>query len=1134
MPETPDTTLVIRHLENTAPPQFEVLRPSDAKPAGPFSPPPAAGFPVEGRPDSDLLQELRWYLEDFLTYPFPPETDHAKRVLKALQDWGEQSFRALFANRDAGRMFDAATAADYANLRLQISSDDPRILAWPWEALRNDEIGVELAHTCRIERKLNALPDPRPIPEALPQDRIRILLVVCRPYGDEDVRFRSVARPVVDLIESQNLPAEVEVLRPPTFPQLREHLRQHKGRYHILHFDGHGANHGAPAHNGYQLTAPEGLLVFETEEGKPDPITASTLNKLLVDSDVPTVVLNACQSAMQSQDAVDPFASVAAALLRAGTRAVVAMSYSLYVSGAQEFLPAFYSRLFDSGRLPKAVMAGRQRMLEQPKRVSARGPFELSDWLLPVIYQQEQVDFSFAAEAERTKRESKLNDDLRGRVERMQFIGHDGPLLELERAMRLRPAGILIHGLGGVGKTTLAAGFLDWLDKTGGLDHPPFWFDFREIRSAEFVVNSIGTPLFGGNFPAMGSLEQRIDGLAQALKENPFVIVWDNFESAAGLESVGVPSNLPPEDREVLRRLLDGLYQGKSKVLITSRSEEKWLPAPRCRGPKVELPGLDGEERWEFCGEILRDLGITVNREDPELAQLMDMLRGHPLAMRAVLPKLETTSPAQLMAKLKSNLAQPAGDEQWDQVQATIRLVVDAMPPELQPLLSLVGMHEAYVDGDHLEAMAGSLGPENTHGQVDDALAALATVGLVRELGQAVYEMHPALTGFLRGRGATEPSARSFVEVMGSLAQQYTSKELHEQRVVFQLHGANFRFALAEAGRLGMEAHLAALTQALATYALHDRDYSEAERLYQELAERRTLLGDARGRAAAYHNLGRVALGRRDFEAAEQWNRKSLAIKENQGDEQGAATSYHQLGMVAEERRDFEAAERWYRESLAIKEKQGDEPGAAISYHQLGNVAEERRDFAAAEQWYLKSLAIREKQGDEHHAAASYHNMGAVAQERRDFSAAEQWYLKSLAIAEKHGNEHAAAGTYSQLGIVAQLRRDFEAAEKWYLKSLAIEEKQGNEHGTARSYHQLGRVAEKRRDFDAAGRWYLRALEIYSRTESQHNAQIVVRSFLRAHQLAPPTEQSEIRKMWEEAGLPWPEDTNADAANAPG
>ena len=72
---------------------------------------------------------------------------------------------------------------------------------------------------------------------------------------------------------------------------------------------------------------------------------------------MPGVVLNACRSATHEEDAEDPFASVAAALLRAGTRSVVAMSYSLYVSGAQQFLPAFYRRLFERGSFAELALA---------------------------------------------------------------------------------------------------------------------------------------------------------------------------------------------------------------------------------------------------------------------------------------------------------------------------------------------------------------------------------------------------------------------------------------------------------------------------------------------------------------------------------------------------------------------------------------------------------------------------------------------------------------------------------------------------------------------------------------------------------------------------------------------------------
>ena len=58
---------------------------------------------------------------------------------------------------------------------------------------------------------------------------------------EPNVRYRSLARPLIELIHSHNLPAHVEVLRPPTFEQLRQHLRAKPSFYHVLHFDGHGA-----------------------------------------------------------------------------------------------------------------------------------------------------------------------------------------------------------------------------------------------------------------------------------------------------------------------------------------------------------------------------------------------------------------------------------------------------------------------------------------------------------------------------------------------------------------------------------------------------------------------------------------------------------------------------------------------------------------------------------------------------------------------------------------------------------------------------------------------------------------------------------------------------------------------------
>ncbi len=136
------STRRIQHCPSDGEEQFQVVRVGDSKTTKPVAVAPPVGFPVAGRPDSDLMRELRWYLEDFLGYPFPPETEHADRVLEALGKWGRQAFDALFDNRKAGDFLRGAMdQGRYDRLNLQIASDDPRVLAWPWEALEDSQAG---------------------------------------------------------------------------------------------------------------------------------------------------------------------------------------------------------------------------------------------------------------------------------------------------------------------------------------------------------------------------------------------------------------------------------------------------------------------------------------------------------------------------------------------------------------------------------------------------------------------------------------------------------------------------------------------------------------------------------------------------------------------------------------------------------------------------------------------------------------------------------------------------------------------------------------------------------------------------------------------------------------------------------
>jgi tetratricopeptide (TPR) repeat protein len=1154
MSSTDKKVLAIQHAEGSVPATFALTRLSDGKSLAQVTIPSPYEFEVEGQPNSNLMRELRWYLEHFLDYPFHPETDHADRVLDALKSWGSQAFNALF-DRSDGREWLSRSGI------LQIRSDDPQVLSWPWEALYDSRAGSYLGHRYRIERRLNQLEDAPDLGD-LPTDRVNILMVVARPY-ENDVRYRSIARPLVELIRSRNLPAHVDILRPPTFDQLRAHLRAHPHFYHVIHFDGHGGYGNSDDRYGpHQYRAPQGCLVFEDDKGKEDAKSANDLSTLLHEHAVPAVVLNACQSATLDEKAEDAFATVATALLRSGMRSVVAMAYSLYVSGAKVFLPAFYGRLFETGSVAEAALAGRQQMLVDKKRISARGPFPLEDWLLPVLYQQAPLDLSYAGHAEGEAFESHLPEEVQQHREAYGFIGRDGPILEMERALQRETPCILIQGLGGVGKTTLARGFLRWLDETGGLDDA-LWFDFRDIRSAQHVINRTGEAFYGANF---GVAANKLELIARALRKRRVVMVWDNFESAA--------QNLRGVDRDELGRFLDAIRGARGKVIMTSRSREEWL-TPQQRF-EVRLGGLDREERWEYCEKILSEIGLAskVNRDDSELRDLMEQLKGHPLAMRAVLPRLERMTATAVSKALKTNLAELGLNENEEQGRlfATLRFVEKGLPDELLPLLGLVGLHESYVSARLMELMAKQVDPTWTRARIDRLMAALGAAGLVRDVGNATYEMHPLLTSYLRSHcGVSESCQRAFVDVMVSVANFLVQRLLRGQGLPFIVHDVAIRHALDLSANLRMDRAFAGLTQALAAIAQETRDFAEASRLYQQLSRHCAAIGDSKWEGDAYHQLGVVAEEQRDFANAREWYLKSLAVEGRLKNEQGAAITYNQLGTIAQKQRDFAKAREWYLKSLAIEEQLGNQSGAAGSYHNLGTLELQLRDFATAREWYLKSLAIHEELENLDGAAATYQQMGRIAEEQDDYGTAGEWYLKSLAIRTQQGDEHGAMQIYHQLGWIAQQQGDLSAARDWYLKSLAINERQRNEYAAAKNYLHLGGLAEQQKDFVTAREWFLKSLAINERHGDEHGAarararlgQLAglqgnmeesgrlltssIRFFLEAGDdyraegvmkilavfflRSSPEDKQRLRTMWKEANLgPFPDETSEGAS----
>jgi tetratricopeptide (TPR) repeat protein len=1102
---------------------------------------------VPGRSDGSLMTELRWYLEHFLDYPFPPETERAARVLAALESWGLAAFTALFLA--GGPIMDDATGGG----GIEVQSDDPGVLSWPWEALRGPS-GAPLATRWPTSRRAGASGrrpgDGLAQPLALPTDRINILLVIPRPFGAADLGYRSIARSVVDL--AATLPVQVDVLRPPTLARLREQLDRSQARYHVVHFDGHGTYAGG--------SGAEGQLIFEKNDGTADPVSAGQLQELFTSHLVSGVVLNACQSAMIGPEAESAFASIAAALLASGVPSVVAMSYTLYASGAHELVPAFYRRLLESGRFGEAVRWGRDCMRAQPGRVCSRGRFELEDWIIPVLYQDAPVEVPLVAPRARPVRDSHLPPDLRPDTEHGRPpLGRDGPILALERALHLPPPAILVTGLGGIGKTTVVRQLLQWLDTTDGLEREPFWFDMRQIKSAAYIFDRIGERILGAGFGA-ATLEQRVARLAAALHDNRFLIVWDNFESASGLEGTGSGSNLDGQGLAELAGFLRTLTGGRTKVLITSRSEEPWLE----KGNRTRLPltGLDGEERWQYCEQLLSDAGLTLDRAHPELQHLMDLLNGHPLAMQVIMLQLGDRTPGEITAALRTNLAAlklDGGGDQEAQLLSAVRMLDAVIPNTLRPLLIAVSLHEANISLVDLRTIAARVSEVWTKAEVDRLAGILVGAGLLRRTRGDQLEMHPTLTGYLRSTVPHDDAwSRAFVEVMKAIAADLVDRLARQERRPFAPYLLTFRSALEEARRLGMEVEDAALTDAVGLSALEQGELDEAELQFEHLRQYPD------GQGIACQHLGMVAHAKRHLDVAVRWLRQSLEPERRLGAFYAAA-SYHELGVIAEERRNFGDAEDWYRRSLQIKEKLvGDQRlRIATAYHQLGRLAEKARRFDVARDWYTKARDLRIELGDDEAGVAveifqlgviesrlgnvseaktlfrsvlatnerlgppkakayTCHELGILADGAGHFDEAEEWYLRSLAIKEKIGDLVGAANTYSHLGLTRKNRGDLDGARAWLEKSHGVCLQLGDPHAVAVSEMNLGALANAAKDFVVSGEWSVQALKVV-RYCDQHLARLTAENFELAYDRAGTGDRSRLRQMWERARLgPFP------------
>ena len=1063
-------------------------------------------------------EDIRWYLEDFLQYPHDPAPRIAARIEERMAEIGTELFMALFQSSDDARDLWATLRARLNETRVEIVTTVAQATAIPWELVRDPKTDTPLP--LRARSFVRAQPQAAQVPH-IPETesgQVRILLVICRPGTGDDVPFRSVAsRLVKGLSENARAIFQLDVLRPPTFEQLGRVLRRAHtdGQpYHIVHFDGHG---------GYINAAWSGShsrLLFENPAAGDNRqlVDGTTLGKLLAETGVPVLVLNACRSAYADPPTApvdaestggDPhthvraFGSLAQEVMDAGAAGVVAMRYNVYVATAAQFVADLYAELIRGRTLGEAVTFCRKQLADM------RETRPIEDWSVPVVCEAAPISLFPAPDthealtvilAEDQGVPSRGDLDLKlPKIPDAGFFGRDETILALDRAFDTQQI-VLLHAYAGSGKTVTTGEFARWYALTGGVQGTVLFTSFEQYQPLARVLDRIGDH-FGSELERTGvhwlalDDKDRRNVALQVLKQKPVLWIWDNVEPVAGFPS-GTKSAWSKEEQEELVDFLREVRDTRAKFLLTSRRGERtWLgenlPA------RIKIPPMPMWERVQLARAIAEKHGRRLTDVE-DWFPLLKFTQGNPLTVTVVVGQalrdgLKTREQIEAFVE-RLRAGEAAFDEEVSEgrsrsLGASLSYGFEhAFSEEERKQLALLHLFRGFVDVDVLRVMGG---PEfdwclpEVRGLTREAgiilLDRAAEIGLLTAHGGGYYTIHPALPWFFKslfdqyyspaaGDGEEVRAARAFVEVMGKLGDYYNRQYYEGNHNVI-------------AALIAEEANL-----------LHARQMARIHSWWNPVTS------TMQGLRPLYNHTGRRAEWARlvdeivpDF--VDPATDGSLPGRE----EAWSLVAEYRVRLAREVRR-WAEAERlqralvdWDRQSAAAdlavlpKSLDGTQRDAihnlVVSLGLLGEIQREqdKPDCVTA---YEEAITLCRRIGDKHGEAICALNLGNAYKSIpiiSDLAQTEQWYRRSLELYGER-DQMGRAKCLSSLGLVAHVRfreareakqpeeellQHFSAALQFYLQALDMFPSNAV-NDLAVTHNQLGNIYSDVGDLDRA------------------------------------------------------------------
>ncbi len=587
------------------------------------------------------------------------------------------------------------------------------------------------------------------------------------------------------------------------------------------------------------------------------------------------------------------------------------------------------------------------------------------------------------------------------------FVGRESELEEIHQRLNDDPMLLLLNGIGGIGKSTLASYYFHHHKER--FDH----YGYVQVDEAIELnfQKAFRTSLDLENETLEESFEEAISKLSNLSGKKLLVI--DDLKVAS--------------DSPSLRAIL-GLAHCGFTLLFTSRTTFPHLPhrfvehLPLPQAKELfgkHYPKAVDEEKLEQLLRIIDSHTLLI-----ELIAKIMVEEGYPLEKiltqlsQGEMVTIEYTDDEGRLAMINDRLTRLFNLQNLSEIYLLL-------------LKKFVILPSADLPFGELSEILG----ETAQGRLTFLVKRGWLIG-----GEESYKLHPILHAYLLANTppTREEISPQFDFFMNAIRNSTPSDELSKKNHDFPYFEAMARFWVKNGSREKKIGYffnqLGLLYDSIGAYG-HALTY-----LQQSLAIHKAI-GDKSGEGTTLNNISQIYDARGDLTTALTYLQQSRAIYQAIGDKSGEGTSLNNIAAIYQARGDLTTALRYLQQSRAIYQAIGDKEGEGSSLNNIAAIYHARGDLTTALTYWQQSLAIRQAIGDKSGEGSTLNNISQIYDARGDLTTALTYLQQSLAISQAIGDKSGEGRTLNNIGYIHLANDDHDHAIQNWVEAYCIAKK---------------------------------------------------------------------------------------------